>query len=313
MSGITLRDLRTPDDYAACIALQEETWGAGFSERVPGAILKVAQRVGGVTAGAFDGEGRLLGIVFGLTGVERGEIVHWSDMLAVRADARDRGLGRRLKEYQREKVRAVGGRRIYWTYDPLVARNARLNLGHLGARVVEYARDMYGPRSDSVLHRGLGTDRFVVAWAVDPADRLPAVGDGTEAGLPEAWRRAPLLNAAAARLLVAHEDAPPGGGRAGAPAGALDRALDEALRADEAGARPDALARLPGVGARVAIPRDVARVQAASVALAGAWRASTRRALEACLAAGLRVAGTYTDAAAPLAHYLLAAGAPAHD
>ena len=51
-------------------------------------ILLVAQKVGGVAAGAFDGQGKLMGFVFGLTGVENGAIVHWSDMLAVRPEPR---------------------------------------------------------------------------------------------------------------------------------------------------------------------------------------------------------------------------------
>ena len=66
---ITIRDLHSLHDYADCVALQEETWGAGFSERVPTAILRVSQMVGGVAAGAFDENERLVGFVFGMTGV----------------------------------------------------------------------------------------------------------------------------------------------------------------------------------------------------------------------------------------------------
>src|SRR5690349_9405309 len=50
-AGIHVRHLRTHEDFLACVALQDETWGAGFSERVPMAILKVSQRIGGVAAG----------------------------------------------------------------------------------------------------------------------------------------------------------------------------------------------------------------------------------------------------------------------
>ncbi len=124
----------------------------------------MGQRIGGVTAGAFDENGTLLGFVFGLTGVEEGgRVVHWSDMLAVRRDVRNQGIGRRLKEFQRSTLRRLHVEIIYWTFDPLVARNAHLNLNRLGARVIEYVPDMYGV-TDSPLHRGLGTDRFVVGW-----------------------------------------------------------------------------------------------------------------------------------------------------
>src|SRR5262249_15227181 len=90
----------------------------------------------------------------------------WSDMLAVRPEARNLGLGRRLKEYQRSVVREGGCSVIYWTYDPLIKRNAHLNFNRLGVRVAEYVDDFYGV-TDSVLHGGIPTDRLVVAWPTD--------------------------------------------------------------------------------------------------------------------------------------------------
>ena len=169
--AIEVRPLRTHDEFQACLALQRETWGDAPGTLVPTPLLLVVQRIGGVAAGAFDGDDRLLGFVFGMTGIENGELVHWSDMLAVRPEARDRGLGRRLKEYQREQVARIGARRIYWTYDPLVAKNAYLNIERLGARVAEYVPDMYGD-TGSPMHAGIGTDRIVVAWDVTPSTRV---------------------------------------------------------------------------------------------------------------------------------------------
>lgn len=162
-STIEIRPLATHAEFRACVALQRETWGSGFIDIVPASILNVSQRVGGVSLGAFDQQQTLLGFVFGLTGIEEGRIVHWSDMLAVRPEARNLGLGRRLKERQRQAVREMGGSVIYWTFDPLMARNAHLNFNKLGARVAEYVEDMYGT-TDSVLHGGLPTDRLIVAW-----------------------------------------------------------------------------------------------------------------------------------------------------
>ena len=178
-----IRPLTSPADYAACVELQHETWGPDFGEAVPPAILKVTQRLGGVAAGSFDDDGRLLGFVFGMTGVENGRVVHWSDMLAVRPEMRDSGLGRRLKEWQRDAARAVGATTMYWTFDPLVARNAHLNFNRLGARAHEYVRDMYGDAM-SGLHRGLGTDRMIVAWAIDAPLRHSACPSGLASELP---------------------------------------------------------------------------------------------------------------------------------
>jgi predicted GNAT superfamily acetyltransferase len=164
----SLRPLRTPADYDACVALQRATWGDDFRELVPPAVLQIAQKMGGIAAGAFVGE-HLVGFVFGLTGFRDGVPAHWSHMLAVETGLRDRGLGRALKAYQREQVLAAGITSMYWTFDPLVTRNAWLNLHHLGARVVEYVRDMYGDNPMSRTDSVIGSDRFVVEWRLSEA------------------------------------------------------------------------------------------------------------------------------------------------
>lgn len=188
--AVRIRRLETWAEYEACVALQGEVWGPGFSETVPAAILKVSQRIGGVVGGAFEPGGRLVGFVFGMTGVEHGQLVHWSDMLAVRAELRGHGIGRQLKLFQRDCVRAIGVTTMYWTFDPLVARNARLNLVSLQAEVVEYVPDMYGHATSSVLHQGVGTDRFVVAWHLDDRAAPPRI-----AGSPDAQHaNTPVLN-----------------------------------------------------------------------------------------------------------------------
>ena len=161
--------LTSHEDYAACVALQRSTWGEAFNDVVPPSILQVSQKLGGITAGAFDKRGTMVGFVFGMTGVKDGHVVHWSDMLAVIPKLQGQGIGRSLKEFQRDAVARLGAKVIYWTYDPLVARNAHLNINVFGVRVAEYVEDMYGD-SRSPLHRGIGTDRFIVAWPVDDAD-----------------------------------------------------------------------------------------------------------------------------------------------
>jgi len=157
-----IRPLRNQRDLAACVALQSETWGEAYADVVPASMLQVAAKMGGVVTGAFDAQGGLLGFVYGITGLRDGETAHWSHMLAVRKDARDRGIGAALKKSQREELLALGIASVYWTFDPLVARNAHLNINRLGVEVREYVPDFYGA-SKSELHE-LGTDRFVVKW-----------------------------------------------------------------------------------------------------------------------------------------------------
>jgi predicted GNAT superfamily acetyltransferase len=179
-----IRPLATQKELQACVALQRKTWGDTFSDVIPPSMLQIAQRTGGIAAGAFDDRGSLLGFVFGVTGVENGAIVHWSDMLAVVPKARNHGIGRKLKEYQRQEVARVGAKVIYWTYDPLVARNAHLNFNVFGVRVAQYVENMYGD-SGSPLHRGIGTDRFIVAWPVNDRELAARRREIQEAGRGE--------------------------------------------------------------------------------------------------------------------------------
>lgn len=267
---VTIRDLSSHADYAACVELQRDIWGRNFNDAVPASILLVSQKVGGVAAGAFDEHGRLIGFVYGITGVRKGEVVHWSDMLAVRPDAQNLGLGRRLKEFQRQAVARVGARVIYWTYDPLVVRNAHLNFNVFGVRAVEYARDMYGSETGSDLHRGIGTDRLVVAWPVDDAEL--------------AVRK---REAAAARDAYEYQSSPIAG-----DADHPDRKTAASIGKSS---------RL-----RIAIPLDISVLQAKDPVRAANWRASTRAAFESSLAAGYSIDGVTVDAESDRGYYLLA-------
>ena len=191
--GVTFRPLSSLPDYEACIELQRLTWGQNFSDVVPLSILKVTQKAGGIAAGAFSDEGRLLGFVYGLAGYADGRPFHWSHMLAVNPAARDLGLGTRLKLYQREVLLAAGVDEVRWTFDPLEARNANLNLNHLGAEVAEYVEDMYEGEMGSDLTKGIGTDRFIVSWRI-ASERVARAVAGHRHDEAERFSDAPVVN-----------------------------------------------------------------------------------------------------------------------
>ena len=173
---VSIRPVASLQEFHACVDLQADVWGPDFTDIVPASLLQVATYVGGITLGAFTTQGELVGFLFGLTGVEKGEIVHWSHLLGVRDSVRNLGVGRQLKEAQRAELAVRGIPRMSWSFDPLVAKNAYLNLNRLGARVVEYVPDMYGTTS-SPLHFGLATDRLVVSCDTQPPKRTPETFD----------------------------------------------------------------------------------------------------------------------------------------
>ncbi len=258
---IVIRPLDGFEECRAAARFQDKVWGEGFSERVPASLLKVVQRIGGVATGAFlragDGEGEegeLVGLVFGITGVEEGRTVHWSDILGVDPRYRDQGVGRRLKWAQRRAAIAAGATRMYWTFDPLEARNAWVNLERLSAVVREYVPDMYG-MSDSPIHRGLGTDRLIALWSL--------LAPGVEL-------RSPMADV---------PDPAPAGPEIYGPVGEWPE--------------PKGIAypRLTDQPVRVAIPTDIQALRDADPALAARWRDRTREVLQPLLGAGAEIRG----------------------
>ena len=105
----------------------------------------------------------LKGFVYSVPGFKDRRPIQWSHMLGVTRDARGMGLGLRLKLAQRERALAMGIEEIEWTFDPLQAPNAHLNIARLGAVVEEYEENIYGV-STSPLHHGSPTDRLIAVW-----------------------------------------------------------------------------------------------------------------------------------------------------
>jgi chorismate synthase len=287
----TIRPLAGYDEFRACVALQQEVWGRDFSERVPVAILRASQRLGGVVAGSFSEGGELDGFVFGMTGIEEGEPVHWSDMLAVRPGLRGSGLGRQLKLYQRAVLLERGVRKVYWTFDPLESGNAWLNLERLGVVAHEYIEDAYGA-SDSPLHEGIGTDRLVALWLLDSPRVAERVG---ERAADRASRRG---TEGAARPGSSLEE--------GTPGAQVHAALEAAggRRGEGAFPRPG-VPRLGLEAARltVAIPADIQALKERDLELAGEWRVAVRAALVHYLERGWEVRAL--ERAGPVSRYVL--------
>jgi predicted GNAT superfamily acetyltransferase len=177
MQGITYRDLTSLADFATVVDLEQEIWGPGYTEPVPVPILAVTVKRGGILIGAF-ADGRMIGFVYSLAGLKDGRPTQWSHMAGVVSAFRSAGVGHRLKLLQRDRALQMGLDLIEWTYDPLQAMNAHLNFSKLGVVVEEYEENVYGA-SQSPLHKGNPTDRFVAEWRIaEPhvVRRLSAVG-----------------------------------------------------------------------------------------------------------------------------------------
>ncbi len=159
-----LRELTTHADLFACERVQCVVWG----EPVPEAsapLLRAAQHAGALVAGAFSGE-RLVGMVYGFPSFVGGRVGQHSHLLAVLPEARGQGVGQALKWFQRRWCLERGVTHVTWTFDPLRAKNARLNLEHLGASAQEYLPDFYGPLGGP-LNGTLPSDRLLAEWSLE--------------------------------------------------------------------------------------------------------------------------------------------------
>lgn len=172
MSAVVLRELSGLAELTRAEAFQIEVWGKG--EKPDNSdILMALQSEGALVAGAFRGD-EMLGFLLGFPTMTPG--LQHSHRLAVHADARGLGLGARLKWFQRDWCLARGITTVRWTYDPLRAINAGLNIGVLGAQCRDYMVDYYGTMPG--INAGLPSDRIMAVWQLDsPAVIARAAGD----------------------------------------------------------------------------------------------------------------------------------------
>jgi predicted GNAT superfamily acetyltransferase len=173
-------------DYDACVLLQKAVWGLADLEVTSAIQLIATVHAGGTLHLAETAAGEPVGFAYAFPAL-RGGLPHLhSDMLAVVPEYQKQRVGARLKWAQREEALSRGIGLITWTYDPMQARNAHLNLRRLGAVATEFLDDFYGVTT-STLHHGMPTDRLLVRWELNS----PRVKERLSAGEPPRSEPAP--------------------------------------------------------------------------------------------------------------------------
>jgi predicted GNAT superfamily acetyltransferase len=170
--GISIRPLDTVDEVFRASEVLAEVWG-GDRGGMPPNLLRAIAHSGNYAVGLYQGE-RMVGASVAFFAEPGARSMH-SHITGVLPGLQSRGLGRALKQHQREWALAREVGHITWTFDPLVARNAHFNLRVLGTRVTEYLVNHYGPMDDGV-NRGDETDRIMVSWAL-AAPPVPTPAD----------------------------------------------------------------------------------------------------------------------------------------
>ncbi len=169
MPDTVIKLLESPEEMTMVEDLQRAVWPDSETDVVPAHVFITAIHNGGLVLGAFHGD-ELIGFVFGFPGLDftpdGPRPKHCSHMMGIKLGERDAGVGFALKRAQWQMVRRQGIDHITWTYDPLLSRNAYLNIAKLGTVCSTYRRSEYGDMRDG-LNAGLPSDRFQVDWWVN--------------------------------------------------------------------------------------------------------------------------------------------------
>lgn len=175
-STFSIRPIKTWEECLAVVEIQNAVWQSDDGRfAVPPKLLMDINNNGGLLLGAFIGE-RMIGFVLSFLGTNGQK--HCSDRLAVLPEYRTQKIGERLKLRQREYVLAQGIELITWTFDPLQAINANLNLARLGAIARTYIPNAYGEMTDSI-NVGLPSDRFEAEWRLNSPNVQEHIGRKT--------------------------------------------------------------------------------------------------------------------------------------
>jgi predicted GNAT superfamily acetyltransferase len=173
MGNIVIRRLQTVDEFYQAVDLQKIYWGNDAEALVPMHMLHSLSHHGANIIGAYDGD-TLIGFLMGFLGTDveydsvdappaADNLLIMSKRMVVLPDYRGQNIGYRLKMAQRDVAFKQGIPLITWTFDPMLAPNAHLNIRKLGGVVRKYKVDYFG-KTDMP---SLQADRLVIEWWVN--------------------------------------------------------------------------------------------------------------------------------------------------
>ena len=162
-SQVQVRKLETIAEQNIGRHIFDETWALDSGTEITPNLLQAMVHSGAYLSGAFIEE-KCIGAAFAFPATTSGPHLH-SHMTAVLDGYRDQGIGYALKIDQWFWAKKNNYKEITWTFDPLVARNAKLNLTKLGVDISRYYPNFYGDMPDA-LNAGDESDRLMASWKV---------------------------------------------------------------------------------------------------------------------------------------------------
>ena len=162
-SNISIRPLTSLPDQDLGRMIFDHTWAMDAGTEITPNLLQAMIHSGAYLSGAFI-DGNCVGAAFAFPATTGGLHLH-SHMTAVIDKFRDKGIGHALKIDQYKWAKQNNYKEITWTFDPLVARNAKLNILKLGVDISAYYPNFYGDMPDE-LNAGDESDRVMASLKV---------------------------------------------------------------------------------------------------------------------------------------------------
>ncbi len=162
--SIQVQELVNLQDQDSGRKIFDLTWAMDAGTEITPNLLQAMVHSGSYLSGAFI-ENKLVGAAFAFPATNNGLHLH-SHMTAVLDEFRDQGVGYALKIDQWNWAKKNNFSHLTWTFDPLVRRNAKLNIVKLGVDISAYYPNFYGHMPDA-LNAGDESDRLMVSWSTD--------------------------------------------------------------------------------------------------------------------------------------------------
>ena len=162
-SNINIRPLTSLADQELGRMIFDHTWAMDTGTEITPNLLQAMIHSGAYLSGAFI-DGHCVGAAFAFPATTGGPHLH-SHMTAVIDKFRDKGIGYSLKVDQYKWAKQNNYKEITWTFDPLVARNAKLNILKLGVDISAYYPNFYGDMPDE-LNAGDESDRVMASLKI---------------------------------------------------------------------------------------------------------------------------------------------------
>jgi predicted GNAT superfamily acetyltransferase len=170
-AGAQVRELKTPSELLELRELFDITWPSPSSQITQNFGTALIHS-GAVLTGAYLGQQLVAGAI-AIVSDQAGSVWLHSHMAATHPAHRGAGYGAMVKYEQAAVAASREIKKITWTFDPLVLRNAKLNILNLGVTVKKFIPDFYGVMEDQINANDL-TDRLWCEWLLDGECALTA-------------------------------------------------------------------------------------------------------------------------------------------